>query len=125
MKYGALLGWGICIYAVLFLLWSGFMLYGYTTGLVPRLAGLAVLISLALLAGKSLRYASWKDIAPYSLAWTIEIVVLDMIFSVPFAGWALFADWNVWVGYLMVLFVPLLASTAQVRRLVHASENHA
>ncbi len=109
MKYGALLTWGVLLYALMFLLWSGFMLYGFTEGFMPRLIGLAALLFISLIAGRSLRFSSWRDILPYSLSWTFTVAVLDMIFSVPFTGWALFADWNLWVGYSLILFVPLFA----------------
>lgn len=109
MRFGALFGWGIVIYAIIFLLWSGFVLYGYGDGVIPRIVGLCVLIVLSLLAGRSLRFHLWRDIVPYSIAWTVVVILLDIVFSVPFTGWALFADWNVWVGYSMILFVPLFA----------------
>ena len=109
MRIGALLGWGIVIYAVIFLAWSGFVLYGFIDGVMPRIAALAILIALALIAGRSLRFHSWRDILPYSIAWTVVAALLDVVFSVPFAGWSLYLDWNVWVGYSMILFVPLFA----------------
>jgi len=109
MKYGALLGWGITMYAIMFLLWSGFVLYGFVEGILPRLVSLVVLMAIALYAGRSLRFASWRDILPYSIAWLIVVALLDIVFSVPFTGWALFSDWNVWVGYSLIVLVPLFA----------------
>lgn len=125
MRYGALLGWGIVMYAIMFLLWSGFVLYGFVEGLLPRIVGLSVLIALALLAGRSLRFHLWRDILPYSIAWTIVVVVLDVVFTVPFTGWALFSDWNIWVGYAMILFVPLLAPySTRFRVPVRSPDSH-
>ncbi|QQG37636.1 MAG: hypothetical protein HYS26_03325 [Candidatus Kaiserbacteria bacterium] len=109
MKYGHLFGYGIVIYSVMFLLWSGFVTYGFVEGLVPRLVSLSVLITLGIIAGNSLRTQSWRDIAPYSLAWALIAAALDAIFSVPFTGWSLFADWNVWLGYAIVALAPLAA----------------
>lgn len=122
MRLGALLGWGIVMYAIVFLLWSAFTIYGFVDGIAPRLAGLFVLIAVALLAGRSLRYSSWKDILPYSVVWTIEVAVLDIVLSVPFTGWGLFLDWNVWVGYSMVVLVPLFAPLS--RRPKSSVEHH-
>jgi len=109
MKYSALLTWGIIMYAIMFLLWSGFTLYGFSDGALPRIIGLLVLVSIAIYAGRSLRFSAWRDILPYSIAWTIAVILLDVIFSVPFTGWGLFADWNVWVGYALIVFIPLFA----------------
>ncbi len=117
MKYGALVGWGIVIYAIMYLTWSGFILYGFVEGLLPRLASLAVLIALATIAGRSLHLHTWKDVLPYSVAWVLTIALLDAIFSVPYSGWQLYADWNVWVGYCLVLLVPLFGPYTRPRHL--------
>lgn len=109
MKYGVYLGWGIVIYAVMFLLWSGFVTYGFAGNIVSRLLGLAVLITVATIAGRSLRLHAWHDILPYSLAWAIVVGLLDMVLSVPFGGWQIYADWNIWIGYVLVALVPLFA----------------
>ena len=109
MKYGLLFGWGIGIYAVMFLLWSGFVTYGFVDGVAPRIVGLLVLLAVAVIAGRSLRAHSWRDILPYSVSWGIMMALLDMTFSVPLTGWQLYADWNVWVGYALVALFPLFA----------------
>ncbi len=109
MKYSAFVSWGIVMYAIMFLLWSGFVVYGFVEGVAPRLVGLTVLIVLATVAGRSLRFHRWQDILPYSLSWVAVVAILDIILTVPFTGWALFSDWNIWVGYALIAFVPLLA----------------
>jgi hypothetical protein len=108
MKYGALLGWGIGIYAVLSLVWSGFVIYNVAQGIVPRLVQLLVLVLLALIAGRSLRLNSWKDILPYSAFWALEAAALDAIYTVPFSGWALYGNYVVWLGYATLALIPLL-----------------
>jgi hypothetical protein len=62
LRLGALLGWGIVLYAVMFLLWSAFLTYGFVGGIAPRVIALGVLIASAIIAGRSLRAASWHDI---------------------------------------------------------------
>ena len=109
MKYIGVVGWGISIYAIMSLLWSGFITYGFVEGLAPRMVGLLVLIGLALMAGSSLRLYTWSDILPYAITWAVLMAILDGIFSVPYAGWQLYADLNVWFGYLVVLVAPLFA----------------
>jgi hypothetical protein len=102
------LGWGIVLYAVMYLVWSGFILYGFV-GAPARIIGLISLIGLSLIAGRSLRLSSWKDVLPYSIAWAVIIGILDAVFSVPYSGWQVYADWNLWVGYGLVVLVPLFA----------------
>ncbi|RJQ33917.1 hypothetical protein C4556_03640 [Candidatus Parcubacteria bacterium] len=116
MKYGALLGWGVVIYALMFLLWSGFVTYGFISGMAPRATALLVLIAIAAIAGASLRLNSWSDILPYSLAWGIMMALLDGVFSVPYTGWQLYFDLNVWFGYAVVVVAPLFAPYLRFRR---------
>ena len=107
-RIGALLGWGVVIYAVMFLLWSAFVTYGFVEGMAPRILGLVILVALAITAGRSLKANSWHDIIPYSICWGLIMAVFDVFMSVPFAGWQIFSDWNVWLGYGVVALAPLL-----------------
>ena len=91
----------------MYLLVAAFSLYGMYPNLFSRILALGVLVALATMAGASLNFRSKKDIFPYSLAWVIEIAILDAFMSVPYAGWGLYLDWNVWVGYALVLLIPL------------------
>lgn len=113
MNYSSL-SWGVIIYALMYLLWSVFAIYGFTAGYAPRFIGLGALVLLALIAGRSLKFHSWHDILPYSLFWLGSVVVLDIICTVPFTGWTLFYDWNLWVGYGLIVCVPLLAPLTRI-----------
>ncbi len=108
MKYGALLGWGIVIYAVMSLLWSGLVIYGMADSLLSLILRLCVLIVVTTIAGRSLRFHSWKDILPYSIFWAGTMALLDAVYTVPFSGWSIYADWLLWVGYALVAIIPLL-----------------
>lgn len=121
LKLGLLFGWGIVIYAVMFLLWSAFVTYGFVLGWAPRVIGLLVLIITTVAAGRTLRANSWHDILPYSLSWGVMMALLDGLMSVPLAGWQVFADWNVWFGYAVVAVGPFLALYP---RFSHLSSNN-
>lgn len=115
MRYGILLGWGIVIYAVVSLAFSGLVIYGLAGTFLGRILALLALITVATIAGRALRLHSWKDIAPYSILWAAMMGILDAIFSVPFSGWVLYADWNLWLGYALVAVVPLLAPKTRIQ----------
>ncbi len=115
MRYGSLIGWGIVIYAVMFLVWNGLIQHAVTGG-ASRILLLLTLVITATIAGRSLRFSSAKDILPYSISWMIVVALLDAVYSVPSAGWQLYTDWNVWVGYILVVAVPLLAPYTRVRQ---------
>ena len=109
MKYGAVVGWAVVIYAVMALAWSGFITYGLAGTLTARVLQLLVLVIVTTIAARSLKFHSWKDILPYSILWAVMMGLLDIVFTVPFAGWEIYADWNIWVGYTLVVIIPLLA----------------
>ena len=109
MKYGALLGWGIVIYAVMSLVWSGLVIYGMADSFLSLAVRLVVLVFIATIAGRSLRFHSWQDVLPYSVFWAGTMALLDMVYTVPFSGWSIYSDWRLWVGYALVAMIPLLA----------------
>lgn len=116
MKFGALFGWGVVIYAVMFLVWSGFVTYGFIDGLAPKITSLIVLIGVTIIAGQSLRFTSWSDILPYSISWAVIMILLDGVFSVPYSGFSLYLDPNVWFGYAIVVIAPLFSSHLRLDR---------
>ena len=109
LRIGALLGWGIAIYAVMYLLATAFATYGFFEGIAPRLFTLATLVGVAIIAGHSLKAHTWSDILPYSISWAIIVAIIDGIMLFPFAGWQVYANWSVWFGYALVMLAPLLA----------------
>lgn len=121
MKYGALLGWGIVIYAVMSLLWSGLVIYGMADSLLSLAIRLCVLLFIASIAGRSLRVHSWQDVLPYSVFWAATMALLDAVYTVPFSGWTMYADWRLWVGYALVAIIPLLAPYRHQLPRVHES----
>lgn len=99
-------GWGIAIYAVMYLTWSAMVIYGFASGYLSLAARLAVLALVLTVAARSLRLVARADILPYSAVWAFLALVLDGIFLVPFAGPALYANWTVWLGYALVIAIP-------------------
>ena len=111
MRFGArALGWGIAIYAVMYLLWSGLVIYGLAAGVTSLVIRLVTLAAITIIAARSLHMPNWRDLVPYTVSWALIAVVLDALFLVPFSGWALYATWSVWVGYALVAIIPLLAA---------------
>jgi len=107
--WGAI-GWGIVIYAVLYLLWSGLVVYGFAAGYLSLAVRLLALALLTTVAARSFHFSNWRDLAPYTLSWAAIAILLDAVFLVPFSGWGLYAEWSVWVGYALVAILPILTS---------------
>ena len=122
MKYGALIGWGVVIYAVVTLSGSALMLYGFSGTPVASVVQTLVLVITGTLAGRALRFNLWGDILPYSLCWALIAILFDGLFNMPFLGWDTYADWKLWVGYGLIIMVPLLAPYTRIRGTVRAQE---
>ena len=116
VKYGALVGWGVVIYAVVTLAGSTLALYGFSGTLAALFVQLLVLIITATVAGRSLRLHQWIDILPYSLFWALIAILFDAMYNTPFFGWATYAEWKLWVAYGLVVTVPLLAPFTRMNR---------
>ena len=110
MKLGAFFGWAIVMYSVMYLAWSGLLIYGFVGSSLGRIVQFAVLIVVSTIATRALRLTSWKDVLPYSAVWAVLMACLDAIFAVPYTGWMLYTDWNVWVGYAAVLLLPIVVA---------------
>lgn len=109
MRYIELLGWGVVIYAVMFLLWAAFVTHGFVEGIAPRIVALFVLLTMSAVAAQTLRTTSWQGILPYSFTWGAMMVLLDALMSVPVYGWEVYANPAVWIGYGLVVVVPLFS----------------
>ena len=118
------LGWGIAIYAIMYLLWSGLVIYGLAAGVLSLVVRLVALAGVTMIAARSLHLPNWKDLVPYTISWAVAAVVLDALFLVPFSGWSLYATWSVWVGYALVAILPILPilpTLASFKRSQHAA----
>lgn len=98
---------GIAIYAVMYLTWSGLVIYGLAAGYVSLMLRVLALALVTTIAARSLQVVGWKGLLPYALGWAAVAAVLDAVFLVPFSGWTLYTSWSLWVGYALVAVFPL------------------
>ena len=114
MKYGAYIGWGVVIYAVMYLSLNGLTIYGYRGTNVLPIVELVILLVVTTIAARSLKFHSWKDILPYSICWMLVVAALDALYTVPFSGTQMYTNWQLWVGYALVVLLPLLAPLTHI-----------
>lgn len=105
----ATLGWGVVMYAIMYLAWSGFALYGLTAGVFGLIARLLILAAVTTIAARDLK-VSWLAVPKYSAFWALTAAILDIILLVPFTGFAFYAAWNVWFGYISIIVIPMFTS---------------
>lgn len=109
-------GWGIVIYALMYLLWSGLVMYGLAAGMLSLAGRIIALACITTIAARSLHLPVWKDLCMYVIAWVAVTMILDAIFLVPFTGFAMYSDWSVWAGYALIAIFPLLTASSVVSR---------
>jgi hypothetical protein len=110
------LGWGVSIYAIMYLLWSGLVIYGLASGYVSLVVRIAALAVITTIAARTLHVASWKELLPYSIGWAAVTLALDAVFLVPFSGWELYTSLSVWVGYALVALFPMIFMILRTRK---------
>ena len=109
MRFGALFGWGIVIYAITSLASSSMVIYGFVEGIGPHLVELVVLFITCVVAGSELKFRRMADILPYSIGWAVIYAVLNGLLFVPTVGWSLYSTWMLWLVCVLVAFFPLCA----------------
>ncbi len=116
MKYLSRLSWGIVIYAIMYLFSNALAIYGFAGGIPAIAERLVMLVIITTIAGRALRFNSWKDILPYAVLWTVTVLALDAVFTLPFSGVQMYANWNLWIGYALVMLLPLAAPLTRSRK---------
>lgn len=122
MKYLEFFGWGIVTYAVVRLIAEGFSILTFSSGLLPHILLLVVLLCVSIVAGRSLKFSSVLDILPYSVFWFLEILILDWFYSVPTVTYSMYSDWKLWFGYSLVVIIPLLAPFTRMNKRTVSSQ---
>jgi len=108
MDYKKLVGFGVLIWLVAFAVASAFVAYNAIETLLAKVTVPVAVGIAAFFAGKNLKLKELKEAVKYSGAWVVIGVLLDIVFTVPFTGWGIFTQWNVWLSYLLVLAIPPL-----------------
>jgi len=110
MNYKKLIGFGILLWIIAFVIASVFVGAKAIDSIVAKITIPLVVGIAAFFVGKNLKLKSITETLKYSGSWIMIGVLLDMVVTVPFTGWGIFAEWNVWLGYLFVLTAPILAT---------------
>ncbi len=106
MKY---IVYGAIIWGVAFIVASVFVGYKVISPLIMHgITTLAVAIVTFKLA-KNLNIDNRKEMLKYSICWVIVGLILDAVITTRFTGWRFFYAKYIWIGYALILLVPLLA----------------
>lgn len=109
MNYKKLFGFGVLIWAVVYLAALAFVAYDLMDQLWAKIVVELVAVAVAYLAARNLGIGSAGEIFKYSVSWAVIAFVLDLILTVPFTGWQFFSGWEPYVGYALIILAPLFA----------------
>ena len=110
MNYFRIVLFGIIIWLVAFISSSVFFYLGVNDALYARLITVALLGIAAYLFGFTIREESLLKALNHTFIWLVIAALLDVITAFSFIGFSLFSRWDVWLGYLFILILPLYSA---------------
>ena len=113
MNYKKLIGFGALIWGTAFITMTAFVAYQMGNYVLSTAILWIVVAIVAYLCGKNLQFVSRAQALKYSASWVAVGLIMDSIFTVPFTGWTIFSAWELWLGYILVLVVPLFTVKTQ------------
>ena len=108
-----LLGFGVLIWDVVFITNATFSTFEILPSLIVQTVFIVVAIVTFLLS-ENLDIDSEKEIFKYGITWAIVMIFLDAVVATCCLGWESFLQYNTWINYAIVVFVPVL--TARVNQ---------
>lgn len=107
--YSKLLGYGGIIWGVAFIVVSVFIAFGITSDIVVQTPTTLAVVIVTLFLARSLNISDRKEMLKYGISWAVVGLILDALVTVRFTGFEFFYRWYIWLGYLLIVVVPLLA----------------
>ncbi|PIR44102.1 hypothetical protein COV23_01705 [Candidatus Wolfebacteria bacterium CG10_big_fil_rev_8_21_14_0_10_31_9] len=109
MDYKKLFGYGVLIWAVVYLVATAFVGYKLSGMLWTQIVLVIISAVFSYFLAKNLSANLVVGMLKYSFSWMIMTIILSIIFTVPFTGWIVFNSWDMWASFLVILLVPLVA----------------
>ena len=102
------LGFGVLIWDVVFITDSVLKTFEILPSLIMQTIFIIVAI-ITFLLSENLEIYSEKKIFKYGIAWAAVMIFLDAMVATCCLGWEAFSQYNVWINYAIVVFMPILA----------------
>ncbi|MFH0739655.1 MAG: hypothetical protein V1819_00875 [bacterium] len=104
-----IIGFGILIWVVAFVVVSPFIAFKIPlTDAVVKISTVLAVFIITLLLAKNFKPSSQIMAISVGLIWAAIVLALDYLITVKFTTTSIFGDWNVMVGYLLIILTPLL-----------------
>lgn len=104
-------GLGILIWMVVYAASMLLGVYDMSGALWTQIVAVVIAAVIAYIAGMMVKASSMNAMIKYSVAWVIVTLVLDAVLASfwTMGGYGIFSTWYLWVGYVLILLVPLVA----------------
>lgn len=105
-----IIGFGILIWVIAFMVVSAFIAFkAPTSGLPVKITTVLAVFIATLLLAKNFKPNSQIMAISVGLIWAAIGLGLDYLITTKFTGMSIFGEWNIMVGYLLIILTPLLA----------------
>jgi len=101
-----LLGFGVLIWDVVFITDAVLNTFEILPSLIMQTIFI-VIAMITFLLSENLDIASEKKIFKYGISWALVMILLDAMVSVCCLGWDSFYQYNTWINYAIVVFMPI------------------
>ena len=101
------LGFGVLIWDVGFITKAVLETFEILPSLITQTIFIVIAIVTFLLS-ENLGIYSEKKIFKYGIAWAIVMILLDVMVATCCLGWESFSQYNTWINYAIVVFMPIL-----------------
>jgi len=100
------LGFGVLIWDVIFITDAVLKTFEILPSLIMQTIFIVIAI-ITFLLSENLNIHSEKTIFKYGVAWAIVIIALDTMVATCCLGWNSFSQYNAWINYAIVVFMPI------------------
>ena len=101
------LGFGVLIWDVVFITKAVLETFELLPSLIIQTIFIVVAIVTFLLS-ENLGIYSEKKIFKYGISWATVMILLDVMVATCCLGWESFYQYNTWINYAIVVFMPIL-----------------
>ena len=100
------LGFGVLIWDVVFITDAVLKTFEILPSLIMQTTFIVITI-ITFLLSENLNIHSEKKIFKYGIAWAVVMILLDITIATCCLGWESFFQYNTWINYAIVAFMPI------------------
>ena len=116
------LGFGVLIWDVVFITDAVLNTFEILPSLIMQTVFIVIII-ITFLLSENLNIYSEKKIFKYGISWALVMILLDAMVAVCCLGWDSFYQYNTWINYAIVVFMPVFTVRISKNKQEENSDN--